>query len=315
MARNPPFNDHSDEHGYTDVVHLLPASFRARDNTHHPPLEDISEFLRQDLSVSRLNHIHNFLWIAGRQLPPRPFSFHVAVQREIILDERADMHLVWDPSRRMHFKPLPRYLLDARFWTTYICPLTTATEAGGDVYLDARGFLASYISLIQHESDFLIAQDHRLVPSDLQWHTWLTLTREALTRGTDTSPAALNPRYTFGELRLSRLNLIYRLCPPNQWQDFIRGYHFEYQTIAEFLHAHLAPLTVATVYLVLALTAMQVGLATEYLRANGAFQGVSWVFAVVSILAPLGVVSVLGGWMGFVFVVNVVNTWRKRNRG
>ncbi|KAL2802755.1 hypothetical protein BJX63DRAFT_440638 [Aspergillus granulosus] len=303
MAWKPPFVSDfaSCTESSEEPVLLLPAAFR--DSSSHAqrcPSDDIFGFLAQDLSVERLDKIHDWLWITGRPLPPRPLTFQTAVAREIVLDERADMHLVWERSRKMHFKPLPHYLLSRDFWGHHICRNT-------EIYRNALGLLYSYIALIQHESDFKIAKSNGLIPDSLSWHKWTLLTQQTLTSlpsGTLTCPANLNltPRYHFGELRLSRLNLIYRLRG-----YYVRGYERQYQTYGELFTAYIAPLSVTTVYFVLALTAMQVGLATGYLERSEAFQAVSWGFAVVSIIAPLVLVLLL---MVVSLVVFAVNSWR-----
>ncbi|KAI1734013.1 hypothetical protein F4680DRAFT_439758 [Xylaria scruposa] len=45
----------------------------------------------------------------------------------------------------------------------------------------------------------------------------------------------------------------------------------------------------ATVFIALVLTAMQVGLATEQLRGNAAFQQASYGFTIFDIVGPMGV--------------------------
>ncbi|KAJ0414563.1 hypothetical protein BJY00DRAFT_305474 [Aspergillus carlsbadensis] len=324
MTLQPPFV--SDFASWTtssdEPTPLLPASARIR-KTHvrYCPIDEPSRFVAADLSVKRLNRMHRWLWIAGLPLPPRPFTFQIAVAREIVIDERADMHLVWERTRRLHIKPLPQFLLAPQFWRDHIC-------RDAYIYSIAIGFFHSYLSLIQHESDFVIARANHLVPDTLTWSSWVLLTQEALTNGpTESSPTTdaatdpqlnnisspVNPRYTYGELRLSRLNLIYRL----KHGYLYRGYEHEYQTYGELFTAYIAPLSVTTLYFVLALTAMQVGLATDFLQRSDAFQAVSWGFAVVSIVAPLVCIVVLGGVAFVIFVVSLWNAlrWKRAAEG
>ncbi|KAJ5464284.1 hypothetical protein N7475_007419 [Penicillium sp. IBT 31633x] len=151
---------------------LLPASFRDDDLSIHTPLHDITKFLHLDLSVQRLNDIQEHLWLAGRPMPPRPLNYQISVSRQIIIDEKIDMHLIWGPGRRIHIKPLPQYLLDSQF------------------------------------CDFRIAQEHSLVPDPLTWPQWRALVQSMLSSDI-TNPTRINNRYVYGELRLSRLNKIY----------------------------------------------------------------------------------------------------------
>lgn len=67
-----------------------------------------------------------------------------------------------------------------------------------------------------HESDFLIAKDKRLL-AEIQWQAWRTLVDEL---DTESIYSTIDERFYYGELRLNRLNKIYRLSQ----HSFIRGY-------------------------------------------------------------------------------------------
>jgi hypothetical protein len=156
----------------------------------------------------------------------------------------------------------------------------------------------------------VIARKHHLLPENVKWDGWVALVQQLLENGA-TNPKNINIRYLFGELRLSRLNKIYALHNGNVF----RGYQFPYQTYRELLRAFLAPIAATTIYVALVLTAMQVGLATDRLKGNLAFQRASYGFTVFSILAPL--IAIL--WVAFIgilqFVSNLVATLRfKRER-
>ncbi|OJI95774.1 hypothetical protein ASPVEDRAFT_35102 [Aspergillus versicolor CBS 583.65] len=318
MALKPPFESAfaSSAISRTEISDLLPASTRCpQTHAQYCPSLNASQFVARDLCVKRLTHVQEWLWIAGRALPPRPLTFQVAVGRSIVPDQRVEMHLVWERTRRMHIKPLPRYLLAPQFWHDHICP-------HAQVYFDAVGFLCSYLALIQSESDFAIAQSHNLVSASLQWPSWVLLTQQVLTARTSNcsalattrlgSPSKRSPRYTYGELRLSRLNLVYRL----RHGCLIRGYEFQYQTYGELFTAYIAPLSITTVYIALALTAMQTGLATDFLERSAAFRVVSGWLAVVSIVVPLAVILGLGIVAAVVFVVNLSKalTWKRERQ-
>ncbi|KAM3548063.1 hypothetical protein ARSEF4850_009638 [Beauveria asiatica] len=96
----------------------------------------------------------------------------------------------------------------------------------------------------------------------------------------------IDPRFVHGELRLSRLNKIYALA-----RTPMRGYMARWDRYGAFFHDHFAWLASATVYVAIVLTAMQVGLATESLGHNDAFQSASYGFTVFSILGPLTAAS------------------------
>ncbi|KAI9869343.1 MAG: hypothetical protein M1813_000132 [Trichoglossum hirsutum] len=252
---------------------FLPASYRISNKNDKPKLVVASTaYIKDDLSVKRLNDIHSWLWFAGRPMPPRPLNYQLASSREIVVNEQMDLHLVWMTTpRRIFLKPIPRYLLDRRFWTE---DLVGKKEEG--LYGCALGLLLSYAALIQYESDFHIAKDKHLLPESLTWDSWVGLVGQLLANKYD----SINTRYLYGELRLSRLNKIY-------WaHGRLRGYRFPYQSYGEMFTANLAPVTGITVYIALVLTAMQVGLATHTLGSNHVFQEVSYKFSVFSILAP-----------------------------
>ncbi|OGE47077.1 hypothetical protein PENARI_c067G10687 [Penicillium arizonense] len=274
MPENVPFNN--------DVSILstsyMPAAFRNEHYTLYKPTADIPRFLERDLSVEDLNKIHKYLWLAGRPMPPRPLNYQAATSRDIVPDERISMHLVWEHSRRIHLKPIPRYLLNYQFWVSH---------------------------LICAKTDFVIAQDHHLLPKNVGWEDWVMLVQQLLENGA-ADPKNINARYLFGELRLSRLNKIYAF----RYGNVLRGYQFPYQTYGELFLAYLAPLTATTIYVALVLTAMQVGLATTRLSDSVPFQRASYGFTVFSILGPL-ITILLVGFIGLLqFANNLVVTWR-----
>ncbi|CAG8400225.1 unnamed protein product [Penicillium salamii] len=269
--------------GEKPLSELLPASFRDDKLLFHTPLNNISQFLHADLSVHRLNAIQKWLWVAGRPMPPRPLNYQISVSRQIIVDEKVDMHLVWGPARRIHIKPLPAYLLDSRFWSEHLSHDENGPRyESSELSKFALGFLSSYIALIEHPSDFTIAKQHNLLPDSLTWSQWSGLVRNLLESDIMTLDR-INHRYKFGELRLSRLNKIYFF----QRRSLLRGYRPKYQTFEELFLAYLTPITAMTVYFALVLTAMQVGLATDRLQHSWAFQSASYGFTVFSILGPI----------------------------
>ncbi|RDH29566.1 hypothetical protein BDQ94DRAFT_182339 [Aspergillus welwitschiae] len=321
MPGNAPFSAEAS----ISSTPYTPATFRDEHYTPCRPTADIPRFLQKDLSVERLNKINKDLWLAGRPMPPRPLNYQVATSRVIVPDERIDMHMVWEHSRRIHLKPIPRYLLNHQFWESQmtcdeLCPcisnqLYCQADKGDKVcqrkklYECALGFLFSYIALIERECDFAIAQDHHLLQKNVTWEGWHKLVQQLLQNG-NANPRNINDRYLFGELRLSRLNKIY-----NFRYGSIRGYQFPYQTYDELFRDYLTPLTATTVYVALVLTAMQVGLATNCLSDNLAFRRASYGFTVFSILGPL-VAILLVGFIGlFYFIRDLVVTLRfKRER-
>ncbi|KAJ5501988.1 hypothetical protein N7463_004862 [Penicillium fimorum] len=224
---------------------LFPASYRTTSNDLAASTKDIDACVQKELNLHRLQIIFSRLWIVGRPIPPRPLHHQLLLSRDIFITEQMDMHLVWT-SGRIFTKPIPRFLMP-RFWTDHlsclpccICPrrqassvsVTPVNECVCDrprLWKLALGFLFSYAALVSHESDFAIAQEKKLI---------LT------------------------ELRLSRLKKIYRLTP----SSFLHGYMSRWNRYGDFFQDNLGWLAAATVYIALVLTAMQVGLATVTIR-------------------------------------------------
>jgi hypothetical protein len=272
---------------------LLPASCRSFENKTYRiariNTSPAANLVEDELSVKKLNNIHDWLWLAGRPGAPRSLSYQQSSSREIIIDERVDMHLVWMPGR-MFLKPIPRFLLDHGFWTRHIIR--------EDAYMSALGFLRSYVALIQYESDFRIAKEKYLIPDYVTWESWVSFVDYFL--GLGNLETRVNKRYHYGELRLSRLN---KIC----WaQGRVRGYRFPYQTYGEMISMNMAPIGAATVYIAVVLTAMQVGLATPQLANSSAFQRASYGFTVFSIIAPAGLTVVVIIVVLFLIIYN----WR-----
>lgn len=98
----------------------------------------------------------------------------------------------------------------------------------------------------------------------------------------------IDKRFIYGELRLSRLNKIYFISQ----RPFFRGYMSHWHQYSSFFQDNFASLASGTIYIAVILTAMQVGLATNSLANNDAFQSASYGFTIFSILGPL-IVAVL----------------------
>lgn len=301
----PPTND--------QLLVLLPASYRTQLNNLVAADQQVKACIEHELDLQRLNKIFNFLWIAGRPMPPRPLHHQVLLSREIFITEKMDMHLVWTGGR-IFLKPIPRFLLEPGFWISYLscanicrCPKenvnaqTTIQDCNQTLWRSALGFLFSYAALITHESDFIIAKEKHLLPEELQWLTWRALVGELITNRIYSN---IDARFIYGELRLSRLNKVYRLSQGS----FLRGYMTRWQQYKTFFEENLSLLASATVYIAIVLTAMQVGLATESLAHNSAFQAASYRFSIFSILGPLAAIGLLLVAFFCIFVINLVRT-------
>lgn len=286
-----------------DLSRLLPASHRTKeDHIISPSVHNADSFFAQELRVDRLANVRDWLWLCGRPMPPRPLHYQALAGRDVTITENPELHLVWHKGR-IFLKPIPAWLLDPDVWAHHLLPASSPApsssptphhglgDSDGGIAACARGFLFSYTALIAYESDFRIAQEKGLIPQSVTWDAWRQLSCEYLQGH---CYAAVHPRYWYGELRLSRLNKVYRFA-----RGFlIRGYSkVDAHTVyADLLRDNFGVLAGILGYVVIVLSAMQVGLGVERLQADDAFQGASYGFAVFSILTPLvaGAAIVMG---------------------
>lgn len=287
---------------------LLPAATRTSTDDIRIPTVTLGDlgFLSKELLVDRLNDVHGFLWMAGRPMPARHLGHQILLSREVVVVENMDLHLVWK-AKRIFIKPLPRYLLEEEFWEQHLIPCSQDDAMVGAqrqrIAQCARGLLLSYCALLSYESDFNLARTLGLLPNDVQWEQWRTWVAQVIA---NCPYESVNQRFWYGELRLGRLNTIYR------WRKgyLLRGYSTvgSPSVYSEFLTQNFAALAVVLGYIVVALTAMQVGLATNHLQQSTAFQGASWVFTMISILAPLAAAALVLTCFLVVFIANWVAT-------
>ena len=270
-----PVIDGIDETSEETYTWLMPATTRTTDYRIIRPSLDC---LQQELIVTRLDDIAAWLWVCGRPMPPRPLHYQLLLSREVNVTENVELHLIWSRNR-MFLKPVPLYLLNQPFRKAFFSPTGAQPQYVREC---AYGFLFAYCALIRYESDFRIAQNKGLLPPDMKWPEWKILTAQLLQ---DDIYASVNPRYLCGELRLDRLNRVYKFRKVR----LLRGYasidgHRQY---SEFFSDNFALIASLLGYYVIVLTAMQVGLQTDRLQPSLAFQNASYGFKVFSIVAPL----------------------------
>ncbi|KAF2677394.1 hypothetical protein K458DRAFT_395895 [Lentithecium fluviatile CBS 122367] len=293
---------------------LLPATYRTKRHMVRLVSDDVRAFLDSDLDVDRLNDIHKWLWMAGLPSAPRPLHYQAMKKRDIVVAEKLDLHLVWSPAR-IFVKPVPRYLLSSEFWRAHICPYP-------QLYATAFGVLMTYVALIEREVDYNLAVNNGLLPKEVTWPAWLVFAEEvmlaserskayldpSLTSHSSFEPSvSINRRFFYGELRVGRLNLIYRVV---LWQP--RGYFSGCTTYGAFVRDNVNSFIALFAYATIVLSAMQVGLATPWLGDDYAFGMASYVFSVFAIIAPLSVLAALFGVLGILFTVNLLRTLRIR---
>ncbi|KAF1815943.1 hypothetical protein P152DRAFT_389903, partial [Eremomyces bilateralis CBS 781.70] len=290
-----------------DVVSAsLPTIFQKRDQKSRENLvtetkDEIAQFVVQDLDVKRLTDIQGLLWMAGRPLAGRPLHRHKMLERRILRTEQADLHmLVLEQS--VFLKPLPLYLLSHAFFQDYI-------SKDQDLAKSANGFLLSYTWLIRSELDFQLAQMESLLPNtepQITWLEWKSFVHSFLKYVDPNTLEQVNDRYHFGELRLGRINTIYRIAPRFFFLHFVRGYLYGYNRYGPFFQRRFAFTLVLFVWLSLILSAMQVGVAVDPLMSHSAFQQATFGFVVFSIVLVAFIIAMLMLLFGVIFLINMV---------
>ncbi|KAF2186743.1 hypothetical protein K469DRAFT_144567 [Zopfia rhizophila CBS 207.26] len=266
------------------------------------PNRDTFTYLALDLKTPRLNDIHQHLWLAGLPNAARPLHRQKLLGRNILVTEDPDEHLVWFEAQ-IFVKPLPDFLLDYNYWNDYLC-------SDEELHKSACGLLLSYAWLVRHKSDLNIAQETGLLSNNIGWPNWVEFLETFLDNINLDTLSDVNKRYKYGELRLSRLNAIYRLIPPTySFHNFIRGYRSGSTWYNAFFERHFKWMLAVFAAFSVFLSALQVGLATPMLQENGPFKRASYGFALASLIAVVASVAlVIFVWTGL-FWYHLLSTW------
>ena len=177
-----------------------------------------------------------------------------------MVTEDPGLHLLWYEDK-VYIKPLPQYLTKHDFWRRY---LSGDTPASLDLRKAALGFIRSYCFLIRHASDMHIASEKHLVATS-DFEKLLHFLRFFRSITDD----RVTPRYAYGELRLSRLNLY---CKFYRFQVFYRKVNWRYGSYLTKII--VGPFVFVFAVLSVVLSAMQVILAAEQ---NSGDHTASWV--------------------------------------
>ena len=201
------------------------------------------------------------------------------------------MHLVWFENS-IFIKPCSEALLSWEFWDRCICAVTPDDKAesaenkgsqGLQLFEAACGFLYSYTRIIIHPSDYRVAVKDNLIP-DIGFSNWCLLAQDIA--NTVSSPGFTHvPRWRYGELRLSQLNMIYKFT--------LRGYSYAYMytSYSAYFNKNLGVLLLGFAYCSVVLAAMQVVAAlqdrTDWLAAWCLRFSVMIIFGVLSVAVAM----------------------------
>jgi hypothetical protein len=215
---------------------------------------------------------------------------------DILYTQQMDLHLL-KFSNKLLLKPLPEWMLSYGFWKDYIC-------ASQELHESAWGFLLSYVWLLTTPLDLKLAHDHALVPHFVTWHWWKEFVKDFYGRIDMEALDGVNKRYHFGDLRLGRINSIYRTR--FAFTHFVRGYLYGYNRYVVFFQRNFSWILIVFVFFSLVLSAMQVGAGVPPLQDNATFLAVSYGFVVFSIIACGAVLGVVALIFVIIFVFNMV---------
>ncbi|MCJ1358540.1 MAG: hypothetical protein MMC33_008540 [Icmadophila ericetorum] len=231
------------------------------------------DYLEDDLRTTALDDLAPYLWLISTQSGSNisPLHHQKIKRRQIILTEDPRLHLVWNEDR-IFVKPLPKYLLSYEFWTRFMIPEPSQMSVKREQSLPpysatcpswirptdtivqaAKGLLRSYAFLVKYESDFELARLHQLLPPSVTFEQFCDFKSRFL----DIEDEEVSPRYSYGELRLTRLNMLSKLllC---QW-SYEPVHHQSYQYFQQFY----GPLLFVFGCFSVILGAMQVEMAVE----------------------------------------------------
>lgn len=269
----------------------------------------VYDFLCSELNTTLLDELYNHLWLIARKSGTsiEPLNRQRVKRREIVATEDVRLHLTWHRNR-IYVKPMPLCLLNYDFWATYLpLPAKNITpqkdNCTSQQYIAkpfdrgvALGFMRSYALLVRHHIDFVLARESHLFPAEFTWDEW----SHFITHFRRLEDEDVAKRYHYGQLRLSRLNWVVRLCRPSSAATFW-FYEVPHWSTGDYVERAIAPLVFGFASLSLVLSSMQVlvSIPEEGLRLNGAdasslavMRRAFWIFPVMTLLLS-GLVWVL----------------------
>jgi len=270
--------------------------------------EPLFDFLDLDICTKDLDRMAPYLWLVSTPSSARisPLHYQKIKGREIVITEDPRLHLIWIDAR-IFIKPMPKYLLSYHFWTRFVLPRGSISKLRTEpdfpewddkkvlIAKAALGLMRSYAYLIRYSSDLDLAIHHRLLPSDVTYEAF----SHFAARLRDIQDTETCPRYQYGELRLSRLNI---------WSKFLLGrWHYEpvYRQSWQYFQRFYGPLLFAFAAFSVLLGAMQVEMNVEQVTPDKwpSFWTFSRGFSVFSVafvgLALIGILFLLFAKLAF----------------
>ncbi|KAH7346916.1 hypothetical protein BKA66DRAFT_447745 [Pyrenochaeta sp. MPI-SDFR-AT-0127] len=219
-------------------------------------IDAIRTHLQMTLYTTKLDRFAPHLWLVATPSSSSisPLHKQKILARDLVISDTADLHLVWYHSK-IFIKPLPEYLLSYAFWEfVFGKNVSPDTPNQTDSLFRATvGFVRTYTHLIQSDSDFRIALSHGLLPETTTLERFVAFSNCFK----DLPDTLVSPRFYFGELRLTRLNL---------WSPFfLRQMHYFNMSrqYDQYFSRYFQPVLFAFATFSVLLSAMQVALASQ----------------------------------------------------
>ncbi|KAK4955187.1 hypothetical protein LTR10_007382 [Elasticomyces elasticus] len=232
------------------------------------------ERLLGSLHEDDLERMHKQLWYAGRIGNISPLHHQKVIRREVVLTENPRLHLVWF-EKTIFVKRLGDELLNWKYFSDVVCGDQT-------VHRVATGFLLSYTCLIQYPSDLAVAQATGLVNKDVTWRCWQDFRSSVRHHLADRN---VHDRFEYGELRLNRLDQIYRM------KGLGLTYFTVYRDYSSYFGDHYMTLVLLFALVSVALSAMQVMAGFPQMPAEVAVT--LYCFSIATLVALAGSCSLL----------------------
>jgi hypothetical protein len=294
MTQIPPFEASRELSSDSRATEYLENQIRDQAGTRFTK-DEVEAYFRTELETPLLDEMYDGLWLVAKKSGSHVDSLHEhAIKRRTIkLAEDPKLHLIWYHGI-IYIKPIPLSLLNHQFWRDF---LASPTSQGGpnasppaSLCRQALGFLRSYSYLVRHESDFVMAQEARLIPKDIDYSSF----RRFIAPFRALLDSEVSPRYEYGQLRLTRLNWAVRILRPRATKHRFPWYYQRrlWQT-SQFLEQFGAPFLFIFAALSLVLSSMQVVFAARDNNTWAAFSDASWGFSVAVIIANLALVVLL----------------------
>lgn len=253
----------------------------------NPP--EVTSFLHRQLISSDLEKIAPKLWWMSKQdsASISPLHRQLVKKRKIVVTEDPKLHLTWLYDR-VFIKPLPAYLLSYDFWIMHLAAEPKSNTQQQLLRRAALGYLRTYFFLIQHPSDFRIAQqeDLGLVPKVIEWNAFCDFS----TSFNKIHDSEVTERYHYGEIRLTRLNFYAKILL-HRWH-----FHRVEPQYAQYFARFYGPILFAFGAFSVLLSAMQVEIAVEQLGPGQiwpSFKAASRGFSVMTLVALLCLILTL----------------------